>query len=217
MKISVLCTNTDHPVCPWLERWIERWSSKHQIQLLNKKNDLAGGDILFLISVNEMIGRNLLEKYNKSLVIHASNLPKGRGWSPHIWQILEGKNEIIVTLLEAADKVDSGPIWEQKKLELEGHELADEINNKLFAIEIELMDYAVLNFGKVKPRWQNDEPPSIYRKRTPKDSQLDPNKTIVQQFNLLRVVDNQRFPAFFDLYGYCYEIQIKKRGRSDGR
>ena len=39
----------------------------------------------------------------------------------------------------------------------------------------------------------------FYSKRTPKDSELDINKSIKDQFNLLRICNNEQFPAFF-----CY-------------
>ena len=49
-----------------------------------------------------------------------------------------------------------------------------------------------------------------YKKRGPSDSKLDPNKTIMEQFNLLRVVDNKRYPAYFELNGTRYILKIEK-------
>jgi hypothetical protein len=51
-------------------------------------------------------------------------------------------------------------------------------------------------------------PESHYRWRKPEDSRLDPNKTIAEQFNLLRVVDNERYPAFFEWKGRKFKIKI---------
>ena len=48
------------------------------------------------------------------------------------------------------------------------------------------------------------------KRRTPADSRLDPDKSIAEQFELLRVVDNQRYPAFFDHRGRRYRITIEK-------
>ena len=39
---------------------------------------------------------------------------------------------------------------------------------------------------------------------------LDPNKTIVEQFNLLRIVDNDRYPAYFNWLGQDYIMKIEK-------
>ena len=43
--------------------------------------------------------------------------------------------------------------------------------------------------------------PSTYPRRTPADSKLDIDKTIRDQFNLLRICNNQDWPAFFEISG----------------
>lgn len=210
MNISILCSSTEHPVYKTLEHWKNNYSKVHEIELVQSVNELSGGAILFLISCGELINKDVRDRYEAALVIHACALPEGRGWSPHIWQIIEGKKNMTVTLLDAEDKVDSGAIWAQRELYLEGHELHDEINEKLFALESELMDFAVENIETVSPVPQRDMEPSYYSKRTQEDSRLNPNRTIAEQFDLLRVCDPVRFPAFFTLRGHNYRIKIEK-------
>ena len=106
MKISVLCSNPSHPIYSHLQRWVKRATACHVVELMQTKAELTGGDILFLISCHEIVSVRDRQKYATSLVIHASGLPEGRGWSPHIWQILEGKHDIVVSLIEAQDEVD---------------------------------------------------------------------------------------------------------------
>lgn len=213
MKISVLCSHQNHPVYPQLVKWVERQSTNHTVELVDSKSRLSGGSLLFLISCHEIVGADVRARYESTLVIHASDLPKGRGWSPHIWQVLGGESRITVSLLEAADAVDSGAIWAKRVFDLEGHELWDEINAKLFAIELELMDFAVDNFGRVNPELQTEESLDYFPKRTPQDSQLDPDKSLGEQFNLLRVCDPDRFPAYFELNGHNYRVIIQKHER----
>jgi len=210
VKISILCSDTSHPIYPWLQRWCDLRGAEHAVELVRWKTELHGGDILFLISCHELIDEAVRSLYSTTLVIHASDLPEGRGWSPHIWQIIEGRNDIVVTLLEADDRVDSGPIWGQRVVRLEGHELFQEVNSALFSIELELMDYAVGHFAQIKPQPQDDRAPTYYRRRTPEDSRLDPSKTLAEQFNLLRVADPSRYPAFFEFRGHRYAIRIEK-------
>ncbi len=210
MKISILCSSKEHPVYESLLKWQKKHEITHEIELVQSKQDLSGGDILFLISCSDLIKKDLRERYKATLVLHASELPNGRGWSPHIWQILEGKNKITVTLLEAEEKVDSGAIWAQRELVLEGHELYNEINEKLFSIESELMDFAIENIYKISPTPQCEVEPTYYRKRLPEDSRIDPDRSITEQFDLLRVADSERFPTFFYLRGHCYQIIIEK-------
>jgi methionyl-tRNA formyltransferase len=185
-------------------------NSHQQIALVRKKDQVVSGDILFLISCHEIIDENTRAKFKKTLVIHASDLPHGRGWSPLIWQILEGRQNITVSLLEAQAGVDSGDIWKQQKIYIEKTDLFEDINRKLFGAEIELMQYAVDNFGSIIPQKQDSREPTYYPKRSPKDSELDPDKTIAENFNLLRVCDPERYPAYFTLYGVRYGLQIKK-------
>ncbi len=211
MKISILCSSKLHPVYPFLEQWVARRSGEHNVELVSSVEQLSGGDVLFLVSCSEVVARSVRGLYKSTLVIHASDLPKGRGWSPHIWQILEGKNSIIVTLLEAEDKIDTGAIWHQLQLLLQGHELYDEINALLFNVELQLMDYAVENWGQVVPRQQNTKVmSSFYRRRTPDDSEIDPDRSLKEVFNNLRVADNRRFPAFFYLKGKKYVVKLEK-------
>lgn len=211
MKISILCTNKLHPVYSFLQSWCRERARQHGIELQESSIYLTGGDILFLISCNEIIGHDIRSKYKVSLVIHASDLPKGRGWSPHIWQILDGRNKIMVSLLEAADGVDTGRIWAKKEINFEGHELYDEINSKLFATELQLMDFAIENYESILPIPQpEDAGPTYYRKRTPEDSRIDPNKSISEQFDLLRISDPERFPAFLDIRGHRYKLVLTK-------
>jgi methionyl-tRNA formyltransferase len=211
MKISLLCSSESHPVNGHLEEWIQRNRNMHEITLVRRKKDLSGGDVLFLVSCGEIISAEDRGKYRASLVLHASDLPRGRGWNPHIWAIIDGARQITVSLLEVEDKIDSGRIWRQVIVSVPKHLLWDEINQLLFNTEMELIDYAILNFETIRPWQQNDDiEPNYYRLRTPFDSQINPEESIVSQFDLLRICDPQRYPAFFELHGHRYKLILEK-------
>ncbi len=185
----------------------------HEVELLHRKSQLSGGELLFLISCSEIIDKFDRSKFQETLVLHASDLPKGRGWSPHIWEIVHGAGSITLSLLEAEDKVDSGRIWAKRRIPIPKDALWDEINHLLFTAEIELLDFAVKQFGQLNPELQtNMEEATYYPKRTPQDSQLDPHKTFAEQFNLIRVCDPNRFPAFLELHGKKYKLILEKLG-----
>lgn len=211
MKISILCTSPEHPVNSWLERWIKANSADHDIRLLTSTQTLPGGDLLLLVSCTQIVRREDREKYLKCLVLHASDLPQGRGWSPHVWQILGGSDQVTVSLLEAEEPVDSGDIWHKVMVEIPPHYLHDEINSAIFDAELALMDFALANFDTVVPQKQpSDIEASWYPKRSPEDSRLDPARSIEAQFNLIRVCDPDRFPAFFVLDGHKYKVTVEK-------
>lgn len=211
MRISLLCSDENHPVNGLLQKWMAENASSHQIELVRKKAELSGGDVLFLVSCSEIIGAPDRAAYRASLVLHASDLPYGRGWNPHIWQLIEGAEEITLSLLEAEDKVDSGRIWKKLKFKIPQYALWSDINQILFEAEIELIDFGVREFDHIRPCEQDsDVTPTYYPRRTPADSQIDPNKSIASQFNRIRVCDPNRFPAFFELHDKTYKLILEK-------
>lgn len=210
MKVSILCSSAEHPINAWLEDWATANRGRHEIEIIRNKRDASGGELLFLVSCGEIVNAEDRSRYMRTLVIHASNLPDGRGWSPHVWQIVDGASEITVTLLEAEDNVDSGAIWKQLRITIDPSWLYDEINTALFEAELELMDYATINFDSAEPRQQADRPHSYYRKRTLEDSRIDPKRSIAEQFNLIRVCDPVRFPAFFEWNGRKYRLIVER-------
>lgn len=218
MTVSVLSSDPLHPVVPYLYQWQRAMEARgHSVTLCFEKPALPGGDLLFLVSCAHIIRHPDRARYGEVLVLHASDLPRGRGWSPHIWAIVNGAREITVCLLQAADKVDTGDIWMKTTFALEGHELLPEINRKLFAAELELMTRAVENRAAVAPARQQGDPGPYLQKRTAESSRLDPNRTIAEQFDLLRVVDNDRYPAFLDFRGCRYVLKIEKIAPNEDR
>jgi methionyl-tRNA formyltransferase len=148
-----------------------------------------------------------LNKHN--LVVHESDLPRGKGWSPVSWQVLEGKNKMAISLFEATKSVDDGPIYHQIMLELEGHELWPEIKHKQGMITQQLIIKFVQDYPNNTAKPQAGDS-TYYQRRTPKDSELDIYKSIADQFNLLRICDNERYPAFFMKDGQKYILKIEK-------
>jgi len=209
MRIHVLCSDSEHPVRPMLRRWVESLAA-HDAAEITSRADAVGGDILFLVSVSEILGQDARRRYGACIVLHASPVPKGRGWSPAVWQVLEGQREITVSALTAEDRVDTGDIWAQRTFPVEPYEISTEINAKLFACELALMDHIVANFPTIRPRPQPAEAPTYYRRRTPEDSRIDPNRSLAEQFDLLRVCDPVRYPAFFELRGHRYRLTLDR-------
>lgn len=209
MKITILNTSKNHPVNTWLDQWMKINRVNHDINLVRSKNELAGGDVLFLISCVDIILKQDRDKYKKTLVIHASDLPKGRGWSPHIWGIINGAEEVTLTLLEAGSKVDSGDIWKKLNVKVPKTALYVQINELIFDAELKLMDFAVENFNGFVPFKQSNENSTYWPKRTPEDSEINIQKSISEQFDLIRVCDQHRFPAFFYKEGRKFILKVE--------
>jgi methionyl-tRNA formyltransferase len=218
MRITLLCSDPLHPVNEHLMRWVERNQEEHDISLARSRKDLPGGHILFLISFSEIVSAMDRAAYSASLVLHASELPRGRGWSPHIWQIIAGAEQITLSLLEAEDAVDSGRLWRQVKFTVPKDALWNEINEQLFSAEIALIDLAVREFETVIPISQDqDIEPTYFPRRNPADSKIDAERSIASQFDQIRVCDPARFPAYFELYGHKYKLVLEKMNDASDR
>ncbi len=210
MRISILCSDPLHPVMEHLINWRNyNTAAGHDVIITHDKNMLESGDFLFLISCGQIVEKEILSNFSYPLVVHASDLPNGRGWSPYIWNILNGEKVITVSILEVAEKIDAGRIWLKRNFTLVGHELAPEINKLLFQAEMDLMTVVIENHHHIQP-YEQTGVSTYWPKRLPEDSRLDPNKTISEQFDLLRVADNNRYPCFFDYKGHKYLIKIEK-------
>jgi methionyl-tRNA formyltransferase len=57
-------------------------------------------DVVFLLSYFRMVPDEFLKKNKHNIIVHASDLPKGKGWSPLSWQVLEGEIRIHLCCLK---------------------------------------------------------------------------------------------------------------------
>lgn len=208
-RLSILVDNTSW-ILPYAEKLKKNFINMGlSCQLIRNENDIPYGDVCFLLGCTRIVSSRALLRNQLNLVVHESKLPSGKGFAPMAWQILEGKNKIIFSLIEAHNSVDSGDIWLQSALELKGTELCDEWRDLQGKKTIDLCLSFIEQFDSLNPVKQiGDE--SFFQRRTPKDSELDTSKSIDELFPLLRVVDNFRYPAFFYKNGVRYEIKIEK-------
>ena len=132
MKIEILNTDQDHPINPYLMQLQTSLEPGHSVSILRSVDEVTNGDLLFLVSCSEIVNTDVVKNFERSMVLHASDLPKGRGWSPHIWELLHGSEQITVSLLDAAVKVDCGDIYKKITINIPKSALWEEINDLLF-------------------------------------------------------------------------------------
>jgi methionyl-tRNA formyltransferase len=203
--------------CPgWFDEFaqllVERLRDRnHDSTFARSHEEIRSGDVAFYLSCTRITPPEVLALNRLNLVVHASKLPRGRGFSPLVWQVLEGKNSIPLTMIEAAEPVDSGPIHMTSEIQFSGHELNSEMRD-VMGQEIVAMCLGYIDgAGYPTPVEQVGEP-TFYRRRRSSDSRLDPDRTLGEQFDLLRVVDNERYPAFFDFRGRRFVLRIEDVG-----
>lgn len=181
----------------------------HDCILVNKHDDVRNGDICYMLSCVRIAKEELLKLNKHNIVVHASDLPFGKGFSPMKWQILEGKKKIVLTLFEAVAEVDSGGYYFKDYISYEGYELLDDLLD-VMAKKINEMciNYAnnIDNYTLIKLEGEG----SWYPRFRDVDDKLDEKKSICEQFNHFRIADNDRHPLWFEIDGHKYYLKIYK-------
>lgn len=199
------------------DSWVLEYASKLVLHLnsiglsailARSADDIREGWACFILGCVNILPSNYLGRNIHNLVVHESDLPKGRGFAPIAWQILQGSNSIPVCLIEASEgEPDAGKIWLRETIELEGNELLPTWRRIQGEKTIELCLKFITEYENLTPIEQVGNP-TWFKRRYPIDSELDPDKTLKEQYNLLRVVDNQRYPAYVRLAGKKFIIQV---------
>lgn len=198
----------------WLNKYLPEllvsWRADgHSVEWVHDVAKIQQGDLAFYLGCGQLASADVLRRNTHNLVVHESRLPNGRGWSPLTWQILEGKNVIPISLIEAQEGVDSGCIYLEQEMTFRGHELIGELRASQAAVTLAMCREFVADYPQVVSRSRPQKgAPTFYLRRRPVDSRLDLGKSLAEQFNLLRVVDNDRYPAYFEYFGHRYVITI---------
>lgn len=199
------------------------WIQNHIIELKEKLNNnnkyvckikydykkIKNQDIVIILSYTNILPADFLNQNKLNIVIHSSKLPKDKGFAPLSYQILRNKKKIFNTLFKITKNVDDGPIIMTNTFHINNSDLYTDLRNKQAESIVKLL----INFFKQYPKikFKNQKGKSTFNpRRTQKNSELDINKSIKEQFNLIRVCDNEKFPAFFNLNKKKYIIKIYK-------
>ena len=169
-----------------------RWSIKETfrdgdaVHLINKVDK---PEVLLFYGWSWIIPKEVYDKYI-CLICHISPLPKYRGGSPLQHQIMNGEKTSAVTILRAREKLDTGEIYSQTPVSLNG--TMDEIFERIAEIAskdtIKVLDQIAT--GKAKPKKQNDKKATYYKRRKPEESEikLEDFDTAEQLYNFIRAL-----------------------------
>lgn len=197
----------------WIEQFVKNSifftekQEEYDFKISHDPCTITNQDIVFILSYTKILNSNFLEANQLNLVLHESKLPEGKGFAPVQWQILDGCNRIPISLIIASSAFDSGDVVFRSEFILDGTELYDEIRRKQ---AIGTLD-TIVKFLNIYPNFFKEKQSggeSFYPKRYPNDSKLNINDTLKEQFNLLRVCNNEEWPAFFYYKETKYIVKI---------
>lgn len=154
-----------------------------QPENLKDKNCLPAADFAVAAAYSLIIPEKILGMFRLGVVgVHPSLLPRYRGPSPIQSAILNGETETGVTLYLMDEKVDHGPIFAQRELELPISNFQFPIlSQKLAELSGDLLEETLPKFisGRIVPAVQDEERATYTKKFKTEDGFVDLGKDAV--------------------------------------
>ena len=167
---------------------------ENSVSLINYIKENKEVEYIFFVGWSNIIDEYIIKKFN-CFCIHPSMLPLYRGGSPIQNQILDGIVESGLTLFKMDKNLDSGPIFSQKKLSLDGS--LEIIFERIINISIELLSSMILkieNNELIKLIPQDEKKATFCKRRKPSQSEITLSEistlSALQLHNKIRCLDD---------------------------
>lgn len=181
----------------------DKYGKTHSITVIQEKAELnmdklnhIKPDYVFFPHWSYIISKEIYENY-KCIVFHMTDLPYGRGGSPLQNLIVRGIKKTKISAIRVTKEIDGGSIYIKENLELLGaaanifKSASDIIFNKMIPYIIE---------NEPTPYEQTGEP-VIFKRRTPKDSEILSDYSIEKIYDYIRMMDAEGYPNAFIRFG----------------
>lgn len=136
-----------------------------------------------LVAYGQIIPPEIIDIFPRGIInIHPSLLPKYRGASPVEQTILDGAEQTGVSLMKLDAKLDDGPIFAQKTVNLRGNETKQQLVDKLLSLGADMLieHLPAILTGDLEPKPQTQNK-ATYTQRIGKDDGLiDWRKSAIQ-------------------------------------
>lgn len=163
---------------------------------------------LFVVVAFRILPKEVFEipKYG-SFNLHGSYLPKFRGAAPIQWALINGETETGLTTFKLAEKVDTGNIYIQQRLEIYDNDNFETLHDRMSELGAKLVLETVnlIESGNYNLISQDDSLASPAPKITKEICLIDWNKNALEIHNLIRGLSPQP-GAFFRLNGKVAKI-----------
>jgi len=147
-------------------------------KILTAKNKIKeiNPDLVIVAAYGQIIPKSILNIPKLGCInIHPSILPKYRGPSPVASAILAREKETGVTIILMDEKIDHGPIIDQRKVKINDLDTTLILESKLANIGADLVMKVIKKFasGNIKSKKQNDHLSIITKKLKKEDGKIN--------------------------------------------
>ena len=169
-NIEVFCPNT---------------FDKNTIQIVKNLNP----DLIIVMAYGKILPKEILDIPSFGCInIHVSLLPRWRGAAPIEHSLMNGDKETGISIIKLIEKLDAGPIINQKKIDIQHDDNKNSLSEKLTKVGIKLLVETIsLIFDKnISYSNQDDNYATYANKISSEDRKIDFNKPVNEVLNLIR-------------------------------
>ena len=193
-------------------------SLKENFEELNYFKSLEA-DLAIVVAYGQIIPKSYLNLTKKGFInIHASILPKWRGAAPIQRSIMNLDKETGISFMKIGEKLDTGPICNVYKINIENNLNAEDINEKLSSLAAEKILDNIDDIYEDKANFiEQDHSSATYASKIQKlEGQInwkEDAKIIIGKINGLYPVPG----AYFMFNGERYKILKAEIGQAQGK
>ena len=157
-----------------------------------------------------IIPKSIYAQYRVALNVHPTLLPKYRGPTTGAYILINNETESGSTVHFLSEEADKGDIVLQSYVPLTPFDTLRSLQRKVYGKEPALVVKAMRSLDDgIIPTHQNEALATSYPKvRKPEDSEINPNKSLLELFNEIRATDPKEFPAFFYYHGAKVNVKF---------
>lgn len=164
----------------------------------------SGVDLLLAVSWRYLVPPEVFTRARLgAFVMHDSLLPAYRGFSPTVWALINGEQEVGATLFAMADEVDSGDIVDQRRVPVGPDDTIAAVMDRVTGAYLDLVEANLdaLLAGTAARRPQDHGKATYTCKRQSADNQIRWEESTSRIHNLIRAVTRPYEGAFTFLEG----------------
>lgn len=158
-------------------------------------------DIILVVAYGQILSGHILNIPKMGCInIHGSLLPKYRGAAPINRAVINGEKETGITFMLMKEKVDSGEIIFQEKIDILPDETCGELYYRLSALSAESLPKLLekIKSGKIERTLQDNKLVTFARKMNKEDGKIDWSDGGEKVYNLTR--GTIPYPGAFTFY-----------------
>ncbi len=123
----------------------------------------------------------------KSLNIHGSLLPEGRGGAPLHWAIINGRRKTGISIMEMVSKMDAGDYYSQFEIDISNQDTVDDLFENMSQLILEKSAQGLVEVAEGKEATkQNEDEVTFWMNVKKSDAKIDFTKPNVDVYNQIR-------------------------------